>query len=245
MKIGIIGFGAFGRLAAKHLSKRMDVVVSSRSDWSKEATAAGVRQVTLEVACKSDIVFLCVPISQIQDVVRQIGPLVRPGTLVMDACSVKVLPCRLMETMLPKDVEVIGAHPLFGPQSASNGIAGLKVAICPIRTTRTKWLKDAIKSMGMEALEMTPKEHDEDMARTQSLVHFIAKAVAKMPKPKHSLGLKSYDALMQSSELVSRDSQELFIGIETKNPFSKDMRKRFVAELVSIEGMLENEAEAE
>ena len=245
MRLGIIGFGAFGRLAAKHLSKRMEVVVSSRSDRSKEAKAADVRQVSIEDACKSDIVLLCVPISQIQDVIRQIGPLVHPGTLVMDACSVKVLPCRLMETMVPKDVEVIGTHPLFGPQSASNGIAGLKVAICPIRTTRTKWLKDAIKSMGMEALEMTPKEHDEDMARTQALVHFIAKAVAKMPKPTHDLGLKSYDALMQSSEMVSHDSQELFIGIETKNPFSKEIRKKFVAELVRIEAGLEMEAEAE
>ena len=31
---------------------------------------------------------------------------------------------------------VVATHPLFGPQSARDGIAGLKVAVCPIRGRR-------------------------------------------------------------------------------------------------------------
>jgi prephenate dehydrogenase len=27
----------------------------------------------------------------------------------------------------------VGTHPLFGPQSAANGIHGLQIAICPVR----------------------------------------------------------------------------------------------------------------
>lgn len=36
----------------------------------------------------------------------------------MDVCSVKVWPCRWLEKYCPDDVEILGSHPMFGPDSA-------------------------------------------------------------------------------------------------------------------------------
>ena len=46
-----------------------------------------------------------------------------------------------MSKILPEKVEIIGTHPLFGPQSGRAGIAGMRVAFCPVRTTRAEQIK--------------------------------------------------------------------------------------------------------
>ena len=48
--VGIIGFGRFGALAARYLSKDFSVVVYTRSDKDDAIDACGGRPVTFETA---------------------------------------------------------------------------------------------------------------------------------------------------------------------------------------------------
>ena len=58
---------------------------------------------------------------------------VRPGATVLDVASVKMLPSRWLERHMPETVHVVPTHPLFGPQSAAQGVAGRQLVICPLR----------------------------------------------------------------------------------------------------------------
>ena len=87
--IGIIGFGRFGKLVSHYLAQDLDVFVYNRSDKSAEIVQTGAQPASLETVCRQDIVIPCVPISKFHDNLQTIAPLLKPGSLVIDVCSVK------------------------------------------------------------------------------------------------------------------------------------------------------------
>ena len=75
-------------------------------------------------------------VTAMEDVLRRVAGCPRLPEIVVDVASVKVKPLDLMARILPSSIEVVGSHPMFGPQSGRDGIANLKVVLCPLRTTR-------------------------------------------------------------------------------------------------------------
>lgn len=241
--VGIIGFGAFGQLAAKHLRSDFSIVATDVSDAEgkrSEAEQLGVALASLDEVCKSDIVFLCVPISAMEPLLKEIGPLLGPGTLVIDTCSVKTIPCQQMQSILPASVEIIGSHPLFGPQSAAKGIKGLSVMLCPVRSARTESVEHFLKSLGLNVILTTPKEHDIWMARTQALTHFALKSMERAGSFTEGLpeGTKSFEMLKEAYELIQCDSDQLFKEMQNTNPFAGEARKRLIQELEELDKQL-------
>ena len=147
MEIGIVGFGRFGRFAAEILRKDFPVSVFDRKIPSGQG---GVHFATLGEVARKPCLLLCVPISQVERVCRRLGPLLTPGQLVMDTCSVKEAPLRLMLDLFPESVEVLGTHPLFGPETGRHGIAGLEVVLCPGRGNRTGKVETVPAETGIE-----------------------------------------------------------------------------------------------
>ena len=125
--VGVLGHGRFGSMAVQCLSRDLPVC------WHDPAEPGGSG---LQETLAADIILLCVPISSLRQVCGWIAPHLRPGQMVMDTCSVKTLPLSWMLEMLPTSVDVLGTHPLFGPDSGRNGIRGLKIALCPGRGNR-------------------------------------------------------------------------------------------------------------
>ena len=94
----------------------------------------GVREATsLEETLASRLILLAIPISSVEEFCRTHGPRLTAGQIVADTCSVKQRPVEWMLRYLPERVHILGAHPLFGPDSGKDGIAGLKIAVCPVR----------------------------------------------------------------------------------------------------------------
>ena len=62
---------------------------------------------------------------KLEPVLKEVAPFIKPGALVVDVASVKVKPTGWMEQHVPAHADIVGLHPLFGPQSGKNGIAGL------------------------------------------------------------------------------------------------------------------------
>src|SRR3954468_5305901 len=98
----------------------------------------------------------------------------RPGSLVLDVGSVKVQPG------LPSYVDIVATHPLLRPQSASSGISGLKIAVCPVRGRRALRVAAFFRSQGLHVIMTTPDEHDHEAAVVQGLTHLIAKVLVQM-----------------------------------------------------------------
>lgn len=232
---GIIGFGRFGQLAAQHLRAHFTVVVADPDEAAATAAAAlGVRYGSLEDAAACDVVMLAVPVQSMQAVIGAIAPHVRPGALVLDVASVKLLPARWMAEALPDSVDIVATHPLFGPQSARNGLAGQPLVVCPVRGEAHHKVAEFGRSLGLAVSITTPEEHDREMAYVQALTHLIGRTLVNIRIPDEELKTNSYQHLLELCGLIGDDSKQLFFAIQNLNPFAQEITGRFIAEANSL-----------
>jgi len=227
-RLGLIGFGAFGRLTARHLSERFEILA-----YDPVATDdLGLVQLTgLAEAAACPIVILAVPVEALEATVKAIAPHVAPNALIIDVGSVKVLPARLMAEGLPQGVRLVGTHPLFGPQSGKDGIAGLRIAVCPINDDRAARRVAAFcrKILGLKVFAVSPEDHDREAAVVQGLTHLIARVLLAMEPLPSRMTTASFERIMQAVEMVRHDSPAVFRAIERDNPFAAGVRERFFA----------------
>jgi len=238
--LGIIGVGAFGALAAKHLAPLFDLVLYDAAiDTAPLAKEVGAASGDLRAATSCDIVMLAVPVQKLKQVLAEIAPLLKVHALVLDVASVKIKPTEAMREILPPTVSIVGTHPLFGPQSGKNGIKGLNIAICDIRGGRGKDVaKFCIEKLGLCATEVTPEEHDREAAYVQGLTHMLAKIIVALDLPTMRFPTRTYELMQQMVEMVRYDSDELFRAIERENPFAFEAKKSFFAAARQLEEKL-------
>lgn len=241
--VGIIGFGAFGRLIAEHLAPHVEVRAYDPVQPAATFDVHGAARVDLDEAARCSVVILAVSVSRLPEVIDAITPHLKPATLVVDVGSVKMNPVEIMGAGLPRHVEILATHPLFGPQSASAGIQGLKIAVCPVRGRR--WFRAAAflrRVLRLKVIVTTPEAHDREAAVVQGLTHLIAKVLVAMePLPKR-MTTRSFELIMQAIEMVRHDAPEVFHAIERSNPYAAEVRQRFFALATRLEAELSNEA---
>lgn len=239
--LGLIGFGAFGRFMAPHLAPHVDLRVSDVQDITLRASELSVTPVSINEAARCDIVVLAVPVQSLAHVLAQIAPAVKPGALVMDVCSVKLEPLAMMADQLPSTTSILGLHPLFGPQSGKDGIAGLPIAICPKRITGEllaqvrAFLADTLR---LRIIETTPQAHDQEMAYVQGLTHFLSRALATLPLPETTMSTRAYERFLAMKADLHADSLDLFLTIERHNPYAAAARASLVRALSDVESII-------
>ncbi len=227
--IGIIGFGAFGQLVARHLRPYFQLCAyDSAPGLQAIAACHGVALTSLEEAARCPVVVIATPVARLPEIVDAIAPHIQPGSLVLDVGSVKLGPADIMKRGLPEHAEIVATHPLFGPQSARHGIAGLKIAVCPIRGRRCFRLAAFLRhQLRLNVIMTTPEDHDREAATVQGLTHLIAKVLVQMePLPKR-MTTKSFDLLLEAVNMVRHDAPEVFDAIESANPYAPGVRRRF------------------
>ncbi|WP_374470929.1 prephenate dehydrogenase/arogenate dehydrogenase family protein [Phenylobacterium sp.] len=230
--LGLIGFGQFGQLAAGVLKARFDVLVADKAaDAEARAVALGVGFGTLEAAAAREVVVVAVPVPAMRQVFAAIAPHLKPGALVVDVGSVKVLPARWMTELLPDSVDIVATHPLFGPQSvARDGLPGLRFVVCPIRGDGHEKVAAYGRELGLAVTVTTPEEHDQEMAYVQALTHLIGRSLVNLGIPDERLATQSYQHLLELCGLIGADTFELFTAIQTQNPYAPDVVRAFVAQ---------------
>lgn len=226
--VGIVGFGAFGRLIAEHLAPHVGLTVYD-PHLSAEPPA-GVRAADLPEVARCPVVILAVPVARLAEAVAALTPHLRAGTLVVDVGSVKARPAAILRERLPDHVAILATHPLFGPQSARDGIRGLKIAVCPIRGRQGRRAAAFLRrGLGLDVIVTTPEAHDRAMASVQGLTHLIAKVLVAMEPLPTRMTTRSFDLMMQAVGMVRHDEPEVFHAIERENPYAAPVRRRFFA----------------
>jgi prephenate dehydrogenase len=226
--LGLIGFGQFGQLAASHLKGLLDITVSDTSDRSAEARNLGVKFASFEEAARCAIVIVAVPVQSMLATFKAMSPIVKPGSLIIDVASVKVLPVRWMLDSLPPYVDIVGMHPLFGPQSAKNGLKGLPLVVCPVRGLHDGRIVRFASNLGLKVSITSPEEHDREMAYVQALTHLIGRTLLELKIPDEDLKTRSYQHLLELCSLIGNDTFELFAAIQTLNPFASVVAEDFI-----------------
>ena len=241
---GIIGFGSFGRFMASHLAKHFELRVTDVRDYSAEAQALQCRFTDLEEVAGCEVVVHAVPVQQLERLLQNVAPLLRPGALFVDVASVKVEPLELLERLVPKNVEYLALHPMFGPQSGAHGIEGLEVVLCGGRSSREECVATLLESdLGLVVHRMSAAEHDQQMAHIQGLTHWMAKALRDLEAPEIRLQTPAYRHLMAIEEILAEDSWELFLTIERRNPYAGPARRQLLDLLTRLEDRLSEEGD--
>jgi arogenate dehydrogenase (NADP+) len=231
--VAVIGFGRFGRLWATMLRDDADVVIhDTDSESCADASRQGFSVVSLPAALSCDTIFYCVPISAFESVLREHLPYFAAleGTrTLIDTLSVKVHPRQVFDTHLPPGMNAMLTHPMFGPDSvAVGGFAGQTIVLDRYRmpeSTFTAWTR-YFESTGLSVVVMTADEHDRLAAESQGVTHFVGRTLERFgfaPTPIDTLGTKK---LHEITAQVTNDSQQLFVDLQTRNPYTSAMRVR-------------------
>lgn len=230
--IGIIGAGRFGLLWADALASFAEIRVFDHKIHSEEELVAVVQ---------SDLVFLCVPISAMEETCKTIASMLSPNTIVVDVCSVKVYPVEVMKKHLPEHQPIIATHPLFGPDStARNGMPGQRIVVSPIRATdkQLEMLTSLCDNLSLQIIDASPEEHDKQMARSQALVHFIGRGLGPLELTDQVIATPFYRLLLDMTNMTESDTMQLFQDMQQYNPYTKELRKQLVENLQTIDSDL-------
>jgi prephenate dehydrogenase len=165
--VGVVGgAGRMGSWFAGLMERQGFTVL--RSDLGTELTPQA-----MTVRC--EVVVVSVPISETLKVIREIGPLLPENGLLMDLTSVKKAP---LEAMLEHSgAQVVGLHPLLGPEAGFN--SGGRVVVCPGRgETGLSWITQVLRESGLTPVYLDAEEHDRMMGLIQGANHFSTLALA-------------------------------------------------------------------
>ena len=238
--IGIIGFGRFGKLVAHYLARDLDVYVYNRSDKDAEITGTGAHPAPLDMVCRQKIVIPCVPISTLKENLKTIAPLLEPGAVVIDVCSVKEYPVQWMLEELPESISILATHPMFGPDSAADSLQDRKICLCQVRVPDAQYqkIKKYLTSKGLIVIEATAREHDEQIATSLSLTHLIGRTLSECGAKPLDIDTEGYKRLIHILEVVERDTWQLFQDMHRYNPYAKKKRIEFMEVMQEITSRL-------
>ena len=238
LRIGFLGYGRFGAALAALMGERG----YSWSGWDPIAElpkGRAVANLDSLVAC-SDLVIISVPVNALENVLRDLQPRLGRQHQVMDVCSVKQSPCRLMDEILGEQIGHVGCHPLFGPLSIARA-EPLRTVLCPSprHPETARQVRALFESIGSEVTEQDPSSHDRHMALTHAMAFFIARGLL-------DLGVESdlrwappsFSALAASIAAVRSDAGHLFHAIQTENPYAAATRQRLIEALSLIDQRL-------
>ncbi|MCB9062654.1 MAG: prephenate dehydrogenase/arogenate dehydrogenase family protein [Halobacteriovoraceae bacterium] len=236
MKIGIIGIGRLGALIARYLSQDFKIIAYDQNYSAPLAKKMGIEWGEFDEICEQKIIIPIVPISAFENVIREMAPKLKPGTLVIDVCSVKILPSEIMLRYLPQHTQILATHPMFGPDSAKDTLFGKKVALCPIRIESEilNNLKKYLANNSINVIETTPDKHDQEIAHSLVLTHFIGRALIDYDAKPLEIDTLGYRRLMKILKTVENDTWQLFIDMNKYNPYAAEVRTNFLKALSNI-----------
>ena len=120
MRTAVLGAGKMGVWFVNFCRENGEQVILA--DRKKEKLVKLGKALDVETADfvdavkKADNVIICVSIDAFEETVKKIAPSIREGQTVVDICSIKEQPVKIMHQYLGKAL-VLGTHPVFGPGS--------------------------------------------------------------------------------------------------------------------------------
>lgn len=227
-KVGLIGFGRFGALLANLLSKDYQPVISDERDLSKQVESAGFPWADLATVMEQDTVFLAVPISRMEHLLKDISTLSRPGQVLIDVASVKTRIRDWMVQELPSSVKILNTHPMFGPDSYKKD-RDLRMVVCPTRIDpeNEKIWRRIFESWGCRLIDLEVEQHDRLAARSQGITHFVGRVMKGMNIQPTAVDTHGFRQVHHVVEETCQDTEELFHDLQFYNPYTAEMLTDF------------------
>ena len=228
--IGVVGYGRFGKILTKLLSKKYIVKVYDRNVEVEEMYRADLSEVL-----NSFIVFISVPIRSFESIIKEISGYKLYNTTIVDVCSVKVFPVEIMKKNLSSNVGILASHPHFGPDSYSP-FKELKITLYPVRDMYNCFseLKIFFEGESIRVVEISPDEHDRLAAASQGITHFIGRVLDETGVRSTPINTYGFNELLGVIEQTCNDSWDLFRDLQLFNPYTNEMIDKILSTIDKI-----------
>jgi prephenate dehydrogenase len=190
-RMAIVGVGLIGGSLAKAVKEKKlvgEVLGVGRSEERLEsARKLGIIDRYSgrmnEILGEADLVVVAGPVGVIVDLIREMIPFLKKGTIVTDVGSVKKKIVEEVEAFIPGSLYFVGGHPIAGTEnsgfeaSLSTLFEGRKCIITPVSTTDSHALervKELWTQVGSIVACMDSEEHDGVFAAVSHLPHIVA-----------------------------------------------------------------------
>ena len=226
----IVGFGRFGTLLAEILKPDFEVSIYDNKVPKSRIIEKGFHAVDLDEAMGSDVVFFAPPISKFEEVIRDAQDAIRrrKPKLLIDVLSVKTYPREIFKKYIGSDCEALLIHPMFGPDSVASqgGLTGLPMMMDQYTASQNAYSfwKEYFSSKGLRVVLMDAEEHDRLAANSQGIAHFIGRVLEDFGFTMTEIDTLGAKKLHEVKALAANDTPQLFQDLQTKNPYTREMR---------------------
>lgn len=257
MKIAVIGgTRGLGEWIARFLkSKGFDITITGRDEITGKRVSKkwGVNYTrsNTSAASQADVTIVSVPIDVTPFTIKEVAPVLKKGSLLMDVTSVKEEPSRIMQEYAPQGVEVLPIHPMFGPRIRS--LDGQVIVVTP--TNKGKWhnkVYNFLEKENARIIVTTPEIHDQMMSVVQGLTHLayisIAATIEKLDvdiKESRNFASPIYDLMVDMIARIVAQNPYLYYSIQTHNRYTKKTHETFISIYKELNKMLSNGNEEE
>ena len=188
--ITIIGVGLIGSSIARAIKTidgkiQLNIIDNAKENLEKSKLLKLGNIFSLDIDKqieKSDIIFICTPISAYEKIFNKLNNFDLPNTIISDVGSSKVKVTELAESTLNDKIFVPG-HPIAGTEKSGpeNGLENLFKDKWFISTNcnlcnekNIEYINSIWKKFGSKTITMKSKDHDSIMAITSHIPHLIA-----------------------------------------------------------------------
>lgn len=196
-RIAIIGMGLMGgsfALAIKGKYPKMHITAYDQSPENLQLAhqRGGIDEIApslAAVARGAEIIVLATPVGNYDGILQGLKPHLEQGTLITDLGSIKGYVSRVVAKALPPGVNFIGGHPMAGSERGGFTAATATLFenayyfLCPQEQVPLALLeryKGLVASLGAFPILITPREHDQIVARISHLPHLTASLLVNL-----------------------------------------------------------------
>ena len=196
-----------------------------------EATGSQLASNNPSAVEEADAVLISVPIEKTGEVVREVAPSMRRGTILAEVSSMKKPVMGALREASRLELKPLSIHPLFGPRAES--MRGKTLVIVPVndkgseRWEAERWFPEA------DVIVAGEREHDRAMSVVLSLTYFVNLALAWTLRHEDLALLKklagtTFTVQLALAESVVGEDPNLVSSLMEANPFTSDCLKRYV-----------------
>jgi len=256
MNIGIIGgTDGLGKTLVYYFRDEFNVYITGTDHKKGRAVAQelGVNYIESNagLANISDLLVISVPIQHTSNVIREVAPFMKSGSVMIDVTSVKEEPLKTMKEVLPENVEYIPTHPVFGPRTTrlDNQVIVLTA------DKKGKWydkVYNYLASKNMRVIETTAEKHDFMMSVVQVLTHFsfisTASAIEKLKvdlTESEDYESPIYNLMIDMIARIVAQNPYLTYNIQSMNNNGPKIRNTFAEAVIELRDVINNHDEDE
>lgn len=228
------------QISLKHLASEQISIL----DPNCEAEAVKSKLITESQLAESDLLILSVPSSRYVEVCNKLSKMnLKPKTVIVSIAAVMESAANAFKCLKDKNLNLILSHPLFGPASYEQNnqqINGLKLAVhnfeCDEKTYSQ--IETILKSVQIETINVTPAEHDQQMALNHFIPYFLSHALKRNSFPNSNLLTHSGEKLLDFTN-SSSENMSVLSDIYQENSYAKDFLEKFFTSQKILQGELE------